>query len=922
MADVPSIWGQISYSGSATGDIHVLAVTGSNSWDETHSVTIPYIQSEDGSGGVYYVTFPVNYTLTDLPASNYWIRAYMDTDTNGTVSLLDPAGQYSSNSIPVSNRTTGINITMAYDSDGDGMADWWEMQYWSNLSQTNGGDADGDGLLNSNEFIVGSNPNLTDTDGDGMPDGWEQVNGLSATNAADAAEDEDGDGIPNGIEQQLSTSPTNVNSVVDLSADELTMEFRNQSVNIWKVGFRQLDYEFTYPAAPKYFLQKTSDGEVQMTWDNGDYWSVACDYVIESDPAKRITEAHVPSATTLQVVDECALDEWANSTYTTLGSMVATCTGVVGGATQTGFEHNCNNGQTITNITNLGWNLYWFSYAESYNAFTNQPSESHAEASHSITYSNLPGGGPHTNGVYTANCTVDLADEYTTACMTQRANAELAALGSMDSVAWGSNHMWRGECEGIQTNVSTGSALRDLSTSETNFTLRRLQYHASTSNTTTGVVYRAAVLHLFTPEGASTSAVVGVTNLWANGTGGTAYLIPTNGVTVEPMTQDGAISPSVCRVVISGAEGVGAAKYDVATLRDREETNRWTAVVEGIDDAGVIIKYERAGSESAVPWEGTSGDVRFTNGVLNVDVALHDGTNTVPMMTLDGTLLRISGVQQGDRIIVEEPVSSCRDILAVVKNFSWNDLQRLGPANLTFSAAFADMSAPLRSNVLESIRFCLDTRDTSEQAAQREALETELADPTLCTLDIASAHGVGPFPDDMRHFHLASSATVSGAVISAVSALDAASDADKAALGITSETRHENEEDRAKFAAHDEAVRNDLTNALAQGCGAIGPFVVYHTYEWVNHDPYIATGASMRFGDPIRNIKTTFGGSPALFAPPDPDNASSWFSMTNTFNIIEVSFVVNQYGQVIIYKDVGSGMEHGKSLLISDALGE
>jgi hypothetical protein len=44
------------------------------------------------------------------------------------------------------------------DSDGDGLLDSWELQYFGNLNQTAGGDPDGDGLTNLTEFQQGRNP--------------------------------------------------------------------------------------------------------------------------------------------------------------------------------------------------------------------------------------------------------------------------------------------------------------------------------------------------------------------------------------------------------------------------------------------------------------------------------------------------------------------------------------------------------------------------------------------------------------------------------------------------------------------------------------------------------------------------------------------------------------------------------------------
>jgi hypothetical protein len=46
----------------------------------------------------------------------------------------------------------------ATDSDGDGLPDSWEIQYFGNLNQTANGDPDGDGLTNLQEFQQGRNP--------------------------------------------------------------------------------------------------------------------------------------------------------------------------------------------------------------------------------------------------------------------------------------------------------------------------------------------------------------------------------------------------------------------------------------------------------------------------------------------------------------------------------------------------------------------------------------------------------------------------------------------------------------------------------------------------------------------------------------------------------------------------------------------
>jgi len=62
-------------------------------------------------------------------------------------------------------------LTAQIDSDGDGLLDTWELQYFGDLTATATGDPDGDGMTNLAEQDAGLIPTNPDSDGDGVSDG-------------------------------------------------------------------------------------------------------------------------------------------------------------------------------------------------------------------------------------------------------------------------------------------------------------------------------------------------------------------------------------------------------------------------------------------------------------------------------------------------------------------------------------------------------------------------------------------------------------------------------------------------------------------------------------------------------------------------------------------------------------------------------
>jgi hypothetical protein len=69
-------------------------------------------------------------------------------------------------------------VTGGIDVDHDGLLDSWEIDEFGDLtSQTGDGDADGDGLTNSEEYALATDPEDKDTDGDGFSDSVEVEGG-------------------------------------------------------------------------------------------------------------------------------------------------------------------------------------------------------------------------------------------------------------------------------------------------------------------------------------------------------------------------------------------------------------------------------------------------------------------------------------------------------------------------------------------------------------------------------------------------------------------------------------------------------------------------------------------------------------------------------------------------------------------------
>lgn len=113
------------------------------------------VPCETPEPGVIASTNVINFTT---PASRY--RRLTVTLDGQPLSLISAAGEITP-SLVDRGRSERIDLrlgTAPVDSDGDGLADSWELQYFGNLSANGAGDPDGDGVSNLREFIAGTNP--------------------------------------------------------------------------------------------------------------------------------------------------------------------------------------------------------------------------------------------------------------------------------------------------------------------------------------------------------------------------------------------------------------------------------------------------------------------------------------------------------------------------------------------------------------------------------------------------------------------------------------------------------------------------------------------------------------------------------------------------------------------------------------------
>jgi len=178
--DPPNVKGEVIYSGWQTGTVWVVAVTSSNSWSTNVAVTL---------------TEPGTYQITKLSDTNYWLRAYIDSDEDESTDTNEACGNHASSSIMVTGQVTGVDIVLSDpDADADGLGDWWELKWFGSTNAQSGTDnPDGDTWNNEAEYLYGLNPTNSETatgdeDGDGYMNIYEIEHGTHCLRAGDYPE--------------------------------------------------------------------------------------------------------------------------------------------------------------------------------------------------------------------------------------------------------------------------------------------------------------------------------------------------------------------------------------------------------------------------------------------------------------------------------------------------------------------------------------------------------------------------------------------------------------------------------------------------------------------------------------------------------------------------------------------------------------
>jgi RHS repeat-associated protein len=176
------------------------------------------------------------------------------------------------------------------DTDDDGMPDGWEFAFGLNPtgSADGGGDLDGDGLSNIQEYQARTKPNYYDTDGDQFSDGFELGRPGYDPLVANTNGDQDFDGINDLDELAFGTSATSVDSDSDGFTDAYELANGSNPTAASRVPFSPAEF-FGLPVSS---TDAQPMGNLGIVHNHGDAYKVTFnirDLLLEGSPGNFLT---------------------------------------------------------------------------------------------------------------------------------------------------------------------------------------------------------------------------------------------------------------------------------------------------------------------------------------------------------------------------------------------------------------------------------------------------------------------------------------------------------------------------------------------------------------------------------------------------------------------------------------------------------
>ena len=446
------------------------------------------------------------------------------------------------------------------DTDGDGIPDIVEILITH--TDPNNPDTDGDGLTDGQEFRqYASNPTLFSSSGDGFGDGWKADAGFNPNSTLDP-----NTVLANGLtagQVYAMGLPANA-PVKSLALSDVVISYKSQHDHIWKVGWRQLDWDWggigTSNGIPRYFLGMTTTAT--YAWNlyvnndrDYDYDSFIFTGIVGSGLRNFTSASYVETDTNGYVHPRSQ----ASSIVIETGNLAASCSGNSNSYVET-VNGTVTSTNTFSGSIQVGWDDWsWDSQWPANQAFTLSGDMTVAATWQMITNyitTNVDIYVPSTDTVV-SGMSEQLFNEYFTTSMIYQAKTELNLCPSMSNLSWATGYKLSNSC-GQSVGSASNTAMYYLSPHETLFDIGRMQYQIRVTNTVTGVVYRVTVEHVFTPYttngtlNTSNQSVLATFNYFTNSlaNGAAITLTPTNGVTVEPPSSNGIVSIVLVQVDI------------------------------------------------------------------------------------------------------------------------------------------------------------------------------------------------------------------------------------------------------------------------------------------------------------------------------------------------------------------------------------